>query len=84
MKLQRPKHKLLFVQCQDSGRQFLVDGSSAVTLWPQTRPPQDARPVDITLTSASGNNIPTFGSTTRELNLGGQLFSQNFIYADSN
>ena len=30
---------------------------------------------------ASGNTIPTFGSTTRELNLGSQLFSHNFIRA---
>ena len=35
----------------------------------------------ITLTSASGNNIPTFSSTMRELNLGSQLFSHNFICA---
>ena len=35
----------------------------------------------ITLTSASSNNIPTFSSTMRELNLGSQLFSHNFICA---
>ena len=59
----------------------LVDSGSAVTLWPQTQPLQGARRVDITLTSTSGNNIPTLGSTTRELNLGGQLFWHNFICA---
>ena len=48
---------------------------------PQSERGRDARPVNITLTSTSGNTIPTFGSTTRELNLGGQLFSHNFICA---
>ena len=72
---------MLFVQCQDSGRKFVVDGSSAVTLWPQTRPQADAWPVNVTLTSASSNTIPTFSSTTRELNFGGQLLSYNFICA---
>ena len=79
--LQHPKHGLLFVSCQDTGRQFLVDGGSAVTLWPQSQPLRGARPVNVTLTSASGNTIPTFGSTRREINLGGQLFSHTFICA---
>ena len=30
--LKHPKHELLFVQCRNSGRQFLVYDSSAVTL----------------------------------------------------
>ena len=67
--------------CRDTGRQFLVDGGSAVTLWPQSQPLRGARPVNVTLTSASGNTIPTFGSTRQEINLGGQLFSHTFICA---
>ena len=31
VQLQCPKHELFFVQCQDSGHQFLVNGSSTVT-----------------------------------------------------
>ena len=81
VQIQRPRHQLLYVQCRDSGRQFLVDGSSTVTLWPQTQPPRDSWPVKVTLTSASGNTIPTFGSTMRELNSGSQLFLHNFICA---
>ena len=77
--LQRPEHQLLFVRCRDSGSQCLVDGGSAVTLRQKTGPPRNARPINITLTSASGSTIPTFGCTTRELNLGGQLFPHNFI-----
>ena len=70
VRLQRPKHGLLFVSCRDTGRQFLVDGGSAVTLWPQSQPLHGARPVNVTLTSASGNTIPTFGTTRGEINLG--------------
>ena len=38
VKLQHPGYKLLFVKCEASGRQFLVDGGSAVTLWQQVHP----------------------------------------------
>ena len=69
------------MSCQDTGRQFLVYSGSAVTLWPQSQPLRGARPVNVTLTSASGNTIPTFGTTRREINLGGQLFSHTFICA---
>ena len=65
VRLQHPKHGLLFVSCQDTGRQFLVDSSSAVTLWPQSQPLRGAWPVKVTLTSASGDTIPTFGLTRR-------------------
>ena len=71
----------LFVSCRDTGRQFLVDGGSAVTLWPQSQMLRGTRPVNVKLTSASGNTIPTFGTTQREINLGGQLFSHTFICA---
>jgi len=67
------------VSCRDTGRQFLVDGRSAVTLWPQSQPLRGTRPVNVKLTSASGNTIPTFGTTQQEINLGGQLFSHTFI-----
>ena len=75
VQLQRPGHKLLFVRCRDSGRQFSVNGSCTVTLWPQAQLPHNAQLVNFTLTSASSNKIPTFDSTTQKLNLGGQLFS---------
>ena len=61
-----------------TGCQFLVEGGSAATLWLQTRPPCDAWLVSVTLNSARGNIFPTFGSTTRELNFGGQMFSHTF------
>ena len=57
------------------------DGGSTVTLWLQTQLPRNTRPVKVTLTSASGNEIPTFGSTMRELNLERQLFLRMFICA---
>ena len=50
-------------------------------LWLQARLLRNARPINITFTSASGNKIPTFGSTTRELNLEGQLFSNMLVCA---
>ena len=56
-----------------------MDGGSAVTLWPQSKPSRGSRPANLTLTS--GNEIPTFGTTTREINLGGRLFTHQFICA---
>ena len=81
LKLQHPGHQLLFVCCRDSGRQFLVDSGFAATLWLQKRLPSDVQPVNITLSSSNGNIIPTFTSTMRELNLGGQMFLHTFICA---
>merc|ERR1712026_127309 len=81
VRLQKPRQALLFVRDRDTGRRFLVDGGSAVTLWPQSKPSRGSRPANITLTSASGNEIPTFGTTTREINLGGRLFTHQFICA---
>ena len=81
VRLQHPQHGLLFVSCRDTGHQFQVDGSSAITLWPQSQPLRGTRPVNVKLTSASGNTIPTFGTTKREINIGGQLFSHTFICA---
>ena len=52
-----------------------------MTLWPQSKPTRNSRPANVTLTSASGNEIPTFGTTTREINLGGRLFTHQFICA---
>ena len=79
VQLQPKGHKLLFVRCRNSDRQFLVHCGFAVTLWTQTQPHRVALLFNITLTS--DNVIPTFGSTTREFNLGGQMFSHNFICA---
>ena len=81
MRLQKPRQALLFVRCRDTGRRYLVDGGSAVTLWPQSQPSRGSRPANLTLTSASGNEIPTFGTTTREINLGGRLFTHQFVCA---
>ena len=47
VQLQHPGHKLLFDCFRDSGRQFLVDGSCTVTLWPQAWPQRNARLVNI-------------------------------------
>ena len=81
VRLQCLGHKLLFVHYRDGGCQFLVDAGSTVTLWPQAWLSRNARPINVALTSDSGNKIVTYGSTMRELNLGGQLFSHTFICA---
>ena len=81
VRLQHPRHGLLFVSCRDTGRQFLVDCGSAVTLWPQSQPLCSTRPVNVKLTSTSGNTIPTLGTTKREIVLEGQLFSHTYICA---
>ena len=80
VKLWHPGHKLLFVQCQASGRPFFGR-------WQLCRHPLAAGPCLMQLKAHQHHPHkrqrephPKFCSATREISLGGQIFTLSFVH----
>lgn len=73
----------LFVTCQRSKKQFLVDTGSDISVYPRTATKGCLQPTAYTLYAANGTVIPTYGNITLEPNLGlRRTFPWRFVIAD--
>ena len=64
-----------------SGRCCLLDSGSQISLWPASPHCNRTPTTNIRLVAANGTEIKSFGTLSKEINIGGKLYSFAFIVA---